>query len=974
MEQLSKEILDHAVDIHYYYDISKSEFSYINKAIKEVLGLNPEEVFGKDHTIFYDLIHPEDREIFESHWEKLTLPENLYSKSSSCDIRCRIKSGRFLWFNDIHRYIRDADGKILKVVGCTRDITDYKAFEILKSNSKERLSMAMEAASDSIWEWKVTTNRLFLDDRFYSILGYEPYEFPDTMEEWESRMHPEDRMNASNLLHLCATGESNRIHIEYRILTKDNDWKWLLCRAKVSGKNDEGKITKILGTQTDITKLKEAEEKIKKHNTALREAEKIIQANNEALQNLYNNLKENEERLKLFFNEAKNIAFIMLEPKDNELIITEFSSGGESIFGYSKDTVLQKDINSVFSNTSNKHFSNLINNLNKSNDEFKGEVNLYKKNGQHIACILTVHFILNGENQNKKVLAIITDIQERKEFEVALSFKNEELVAAEEELKATNDELKFVNEEIQRRNIDLRKINEKLIDSEEKFRELAENTNDAFWLRDNKNLLYINPSFEKVWGRTRKEIFENPQYLEKCVHPLDRNRYTKWEDFDAFSNIKNYSEQFRIIKSDGSIRWLWSRIHPVFNNEGKIYRLAGIATDITDQKETEEALVRAKEKAMESDNLKSAFLANISHEIRTPMNGVLGFIELLNDVSLTQNIREQYIKIISKSSKQLLQIINDIIDISKIEANQVNLEIKECCINSAITDILVFYQKDKLILGKEKIVLKNDLSLTEEYAKIFTDESRLRQILMNLLDNAVKFTFEGEIVIGYRLLENNFIEFYIKDSGIGIHKDQYHLVFERFRQIDNSNTRKFGGTGLGLSISEGLAKLLGGSIRFESEVDKGTTFFLSLPYYPVNRHILESEVIYEDLVPALDNKIILIVEDDELNFELLNIILEPTNAIVIHAESGEDAIRIFSANKSINLILMDIRLPGINGYQAMRSIKDINPSMRIIAQTAFAMTEDNQKCIDQGFDDYIAKPINRKLLFKIIEKQLNWKQ
>ncbi|NJO69759.1 MAG: response regulator [Bacteroidetes bacterium] len=570
----------------------------------------------------------------------------------------------------------------------------------------------------------------------------------------------------------------------------------------------------------------------------------------------------------------------------------------------------------------------------------------------------------------KKVLLIITDIHERKEFEMALRFKNEELVAAEEELKATNDELKYVNEEIQRRNIDLRKINDKLIDSEEKFRELAENTNDAFWLRDQNDLIYINPSFEKVWGRSRSEIFDNPQNLDKWVHPDDRNRYSKWIDFGIFSNLKTFSEQYRIIKSDGSIRWLWSRIHPVYDGEGKVYRIAGIASDITEQKETEDALVRAKEKAMESDNLKSAFLANISHEIRTPMNGILGFIELLNDPTLDSAIREQYIGIISKSSKQLLQIINDIIDISKIEANQVKIDTKECNINSAMRDIYLFYQNDKVMLEKSNLLIKLDLPLEEEYAKVYSDESRLRQILMNLLDNAFKFTFEGEIVIGYKISDNKNIEFYIKDTGIGIPIEQYHLVFERFRQVDDSSTRKFGGTGLGLSISEGLVKLMGGNIWFESEPDKGSTFYFTLPYLPVNRRIIEPEPETLQQEPKLNDKIILIVEDDEINFEYLYTILEPTEAIIIHAGSGEDAIRVFSSNKDINLILMDIRLPGISGYEAMKAIKEQNPSIPIIAQTAFAMAEDNLKCLEQGFDDYIAKPINRKLLIRMIQKQI----
>jgi PAS domain S-box-containing protein len=972
MEKYIRDILNYSTDIQYYFDVQNLRYSYVSPSIKEHFNVDPDELINSDYRFILDLVHPEDRDSFENYWKQIFSAENKNIQTSSCDYRCRSKSTKFLWYSDSHRFVRNKNLEIIAVIGSIRDITDLKVVEILKSTSKERLSLAMEAASDSIWEWKVPSNKLFLDARFYAILGYEPYEFPDTILEWENHIHLDDRKQVIHALNLCAKGETNEIHAEYRVLTKNKDWKWILCRAKVSNKNPEGKTTKILGTQTDITNLKKAEAEVRHHNEALKEAEKVIKQNSQALQILYNNLKESEERLKLFFDEAKNIAFLMLEPKFNSLIITEFSPGGELIFGLNRQQVIQNSLESIFRKDFNLIFKQLISSLNKSKKDYKGEISLQNSNGENITALISVHFIQKEDSENYAILAIISDITERKQFEIALRYKNDELVAAEEELKATNDELKFVNEEVQLRNIDLRKLNDKLVDSEEKFRELAENTNDAYWLRNEHQMLYINPSFEKVWGRSKEEIFNSPQLLEKWVHPEDRTRFNKWVDFSTFTNIKTYSEQYRIIKSDGSIRWLWSRIHPVYNNEGHIYRVAGIATDITEQKETEEALIRAKEKAFESDRLKSAFLANISHEIRTPMNGILGFVELLNDSELNPDTRSQYVNIISKSSKQLLQIIDDIIDISKIEANQVKIDLKECNINSTIKDILLFYQKDKLIQEKKNLDLKYQIILDEDHAKIYTDESRLRQIIMNLFDNAVKFTLAGEILIGYKLIDNKSIEFFVKDTGIGIPIDQQKTVFERFRQVDDSATRKFGGTGLGLSISEGLVKLLGGTIWFESMPNQGTTFYFSLPYHPVNRRIITSEIDVDIHDPQWEDKIIMVVEDDEINFEFLKTILEPSNAVILYASSGEDALRIFSSNNNIDLVLMDIRLPGISGYEAMRMIKNQKPSIPVIAQTAFAMAEDYSKCLEQGFDDYISKPINRRHLLKIIHKQFQY--
>jgi len=382
-------------------------------------------------------------------------------------------------------------------------------------------------------------------------------------------------------------------------------------------------------------------------------------------------------------------------------------------------------------------------------------------------------------------------------------------------------------------------------------------------------------------------------------------------------------------------------------------------------------LIAAKEKALESDRLKSAFLANISHEIRTPMNGIIGFAELLKEESLAIDNRIQYVNIITKSSEQLLHIIDDIIDISKIEANQLNIAKTNFTLSSLINELQVFYDNDKVHMGKSHIEIKTEIDPFAYDVCMYTDESRLRQIFMNLISNALKFTEQGHVKIGFTIKSKQTIELFVEDTGIGIPGEMQALIFKRFRQLDDSLTRKFGGTGLGLAICEGLVRLLGGKIGVTSEKHKGSTFFFTLPYHKDNepsvRDLKDAEI-YDTFVWS--DKTILVVEDDDINQEFLNAVLSPTRVNAIYVTTGEDAVNACLTNPKIDLVLMDIRLPNMNGYEAFEIIHQKYPKLRVIAQTAFAMTEDATHCIELGFSDYIAKPINRKQFLSMINKHL----
>ena len=398
---------------------------------------------------------------------------------------------------------------------------------------------------------------------------------------------------------------------------------------------------------------------------------------------------------------------------------------------------------------------------------------------------------------------------------------------------------------------------------------------------------------------------------------------------------------------------------------------AQIAISI-ERKENELELKLSKEKAEQADKLKTSFLANMSHEIRTPMNSIVGFSELITRKNVPQQKKDIYAEYISNSGKALLALIDDIIDISKIDAKQLRIVKSQVKINAMITELIEYYNSYKNENYKQEVTLKKHFSVDDEGFSILCDSVRLRQILNNLLSNALKFTEKGFVEIGYLLPNKATILFYVQDTGIGIAPEKSTLIFDRFRQADDSTTRKYGGTGLGLAISRKLIQLMGGQIWVESELGKGATFFFSLPLIIPSK----SETILENLSTknapsSFKAKTILIAEDEDTNFLFLQEVLSPTNVAILRAHNGIEAIELVKKNDSIRLVLMDIQMPRMNGYQATQEIKKLKPSLPVIAQTAYAMAEDRAKGERAGCDYYLSKPIKPNDLLETLKQYLN---
>jgi signal transduction histidine kinase/CheY-like chemotaxis protein len=449
------------------------------------------------------------------------------------------------------------------------------------------------------------------------------------------------------------------------------------------------------------------------------------------------------------------------------------------------------------------------------------------------------------------------------------------------------------------------------------------------------------------------------------IPPEDRERLKEYNRRRLInSNDAPNKYDFIFYTKNGEIRNAFISVTMLSNN-----KIIASFVDTTTNKQAEIALIKAKEQAEESNRLKSAFLVNMSHEIRTPMNGILGFAELLKEPNLKSDDRQDYFQTMQISGARMLNTINSIVDISKIESGLTTIDIKETNINEKCEFIYKFFKPETEKKGLQ-FLFKNGLPSKESI--IYTDNEKVYGVLTNLIKNAIKFTYDGSIVFGCEK-KGEYLEFYVKDTGIGIPQNQKEIIFERFRQGSESHNRGYEGSGLGLSISKSYVEMLGGEIWMESYESKGSTFYFTIPYNAVVVEKAEriNVVSAEHKEFKLRNLKLLIVEDDEISYSLLTKSLQRISKEVLHAVTGVEAVEICHNNPDIDLVLMDIRMPRMDGYEATRQIRQFNIDVIIIAQTAYGFSGDREKATEAGCNDYISKPINVTFLFELIKKHCN---
>ena len=875
----------------------------MNKVAETLTGWKEAKAIGKKLVNVFNIINEKTRAPAEDPVNKVLKSGHIVGLANHTILIS--KNGTEYQISDSAAPIKNEKGETKGVVLVFSNVTDKYAAQKQLKESEERFNLAMQASNDGLFDWNLETNEIYYSPGWKRMLGYEDHELPNDFSVWENTTDKEDVRKSWELQQKLISKEIDRFVMEFKMKHKDGHFVDILSRAEAFF-NEKGKAIRMIGTHTDISDRKQAEEK-------------------------YRKLVEN-------MNSGVAIYQPINDGKDFNLI--DFNKAAEKITNTKKSNVVGSTLLTEFPNMDKSPLFKALQEVSKSGKN-KYLPPFYYKDDQREGWRENFIYKL----PTNEIVAIFNDVTERKDAEIKL----------------------------QNQNTELNKAKEKAEESEAKLVAAFESMSEAIFISDSKgNLINANESYIHLTGfETKDEYirkFENYTFLFDVYLPTgELAPIEKWAVPRALNGETCENEIYKIHKKDTNDIWIGSyNFAPIRNRDEEIVGCVVTIRDVTENIRKENELIKAKEKAEESDRLKSAFLANMSHEIRTPMNGILGFANLLKDPRLNDEEKKEYIKIIDKAGARMLNIINDIVSISQIEAGQTKPDIRESNINEQIEYIYTFFKPEVEAKGIQ-LFFKN--SLPSNNALIKTDREKVFAVLTNLVKNAIKYTNQGAIEFGYEKKDDN-LEFFIKDSGVGIPQDRQKAIFERFVQADIEDKMARQGAGLGLSISKAYVEMLGGKIWVESEIGKGSTFYFSLPY---NSKLEEKngigKIIQED---DENNKIknlkILIAEDDETSEILISTIVKEYSREIIKARTGIETVEMCRKNPDINLILMDIQMPGLNGYEATRQIRQFNKDVIIIAQTAFGFTGDRKKAIEAGCNDYISKPIQKEILTSLIQE------
>jgi PAS domain S-box-containing protein len=794
------------------------------------------------------------------------------------------------------------------ILSVTRDISERKEFEQTIKDSEDKFSKAFYSSPACMIIAKISTAEIIdVNYQVLNLLGFERDEIVGHT-TLEINLWVDLGQRIDYLQQVVNNIPVDNEEVEFR--AKSGKILYTRYSAQKIRLGDEDCILAVF---VDISERKNIE-------LELRKAKEVAE--------------ENEKRVKSMFSTA-NTGFVLIDI-DGKII--DWNNTFINYFGYTAEEFMSKNSTELTYLEDRKASAEHITKLTTSEIEnFRIEKRFTRKDNTIFWADLFAS-PLKKENKIYAILGVVNDITERKRFE-------NELIKAKENAE----------------------------NSEQKLFQILKQMPYPIEVCDNKgNVLIINQAFLDLYKIHSEEtvLINYNFYDDPIINKIDETYQVKKVFEGRVVYIPQLSVDLRnkeskLLEKDANSQVYELLMFPVFNIKNEVSSVVLIWKNITERYQFENDLKRAKEKAEESDLLKSAFLQNMSHEIRTPMNAIIGFSSMLNRQELTEEKRKNYSDIIANSSRQLLSIVTDILTISSLETKQEKINFEPVSVNEIIADLLTIF---KIQAANQNITIFSSANLKEKQIEIFSDKTKITQILSNLLINALKFTHEGSIEFGYEIVNNehksnsSFLKFHVKDTGIGIDPEQKDKIFERFRQADTGINKRYGGTGLGLSISKGFVELLGGEIWVESELGKGSTFYFTIPYSKIHRKETKSlsEKTHKKQIT------ILVAEDEEFNFLLIEELLVGPNITVLHSTNGEQTVDMCKNNPDIDLVLMDIKMPVMDGHTAAKIIKGFHPDLPIIAQSAYALEHEVKKFQDI-FDGYITKPIDEEQFNKVLK-------
>jgi PAS domain S-box-containing protein len=1042
-EDRFRQLAENIHEIFWVRDARDDRMVYISPGYEGVWERTCQSLYEQPRS-WVESIHPDDRGRAIEHMEQ-------HKRGVFTDGEFRVvrPDGSIRWVRSRAFPIKDQNGAVYRIAGLAEDVTERRQTEEELRLANARIDLAVRGTNIGIWEIDMPDgdyrHGIGYHVNIWEQLGYEHLDSPADHVTGMVPVHPEDRGPLEAAMRGYLAGETGEFEVENRVRHKDGSYRWMLTRG-VAVRDAGGKPIRFLGIGVDITDRKRAEEALVQERYLLHTlmdnlpdnmyfkdaASRFVRVNKaltayfglsdpaqalgktdfdfyteEHARSAYADeqeiirtgqpvvgkeerevwldgrlrwvsttkmpfrdkdgsitgtfgvsrdisrvklaeeaLRESEQRFRTFVDHATDAFFL----QDERFEILDVNRQACESLGYARDELLGKTPTFFDPDVTPADLENIQRKL-SANEMMAFESRHRRKDGTAFPVEIRGKAFWEGGRQF--TVALVRDVTDRK--------------AAEEALR----------------------------ESERRWRGLAEALPQLVWSATPDGACdYFSRQWTEHTG-VPEEALLGWRWLS-VLHPDDRER-TRALWLESVAGRGPYDVEYRVRRADGVYRWFKARGTPIRESEGAICKWFGTCTDISDGKRLEEELRQAKEAAESANLAKDEFLANVSHEIRTPMNAILGMTELALDTPLSDDLR-QCLRTVKSAADNLLGLINDLLDFSKIEAGKLELDTADFSLRSALGDTL-----RALAVRAHKKGLELVCHVQPDAPDALVgDAGRLRQILLNLVGNAIKFTENGEVVVRVDAVPNPEsageigLRFTVRDTGIGIPKDRQERIFRAFEQEDTSTTRKYGGTGLGLTIAARLAALMGGQITVESEPGRGSTFAFTARFgrqphppvvewpqdhattggLPVELHNLPAPVVDDNIakrhipVPAAAPLRILAAEDNEFNAQLLEQLLVRRGHHVRLASNGREALSLAEAG-AIDLMLLDVHMPELDGFQVIKAIRErersVGGHLPVIALTARSRKEDRERCIAAGMDDFLAKPIQAASLWAAIE-------